>query len=77
MEDLFAKVRVMVFNATFNNISIIYPEKTIGYQLSHITGEKHYYKERYNLEHYTRNIFILRYTKVVIYIIYLISIKES
>ena len=30
MEDLFAKVRVMVFNATFNNISIIYPEKTIG-----------------------------------------------
>jgi hypothetical protein len=44
---------------------------------AHITGEKHYYKERYNLEHYTRNIFILRYTKVVIYIIYIISIKES
>jgi hypothetical protein len=30
MEELFAKVRVMVCNATFNNISIIYPEKTIG-----------------------------------------------
>jgi hypothetical protein len=30
MEELFAKVRVMVCNATFNNISIIYSEKTIG-----------------------------------------------
>jgi hypothetical protein len=51
----FHRVRIMVFNATFNNISIIYPEKTID--LPQVTGNPYVITPRH--EHDTSTTLVV------------------